>query len=91
MELSVRKERDGTLIVEMSGVDAYLPNLLRQELWKDDTITFAAFDKDHPHIGTPKLIVRGKNPEESLLQAVKRLKNTFKQLEDAFRSSFKAQ
>ncbi len=91
MEINVKKEKDGTLIVEVKGVDAYLPNLLRQELWNDDGVTFAAFDKDHPYIGTPKLIVRGKNPEKSLMDAIERLKNMFKQLEDSFKSSFQSQ
>ncbi len=87
MEVNLNKQDDGTLIVEIGGADAYLPNLLRQELWDDDTVTFVAFDKDHPYIGTPKLIVRGKDPVKSVLDAIERLKKTFEALEEAFKNS----
>ncbi len=82
MDINIKKEKDGTLIVEMKDVDPYIPNLLRHVLWEDDAITFAAFEKDHPYIGTPKLIIRGKNPEKSLREAIEKVKTRLKVLNE---------
>ncbi len=89
MDLNIKKEKDGTLIVEMKGVDAYLPNLLRHVLWEDETVTFAAFDKDHPYVGTPKLIIRGRNPEKSLKEAIKKVRERFEVLNELVQTKIK--
>ncbi len=89
MDINVKKEKDGTLVVEMKDVDPYIPNLLRHVLWEDESVTFAAFDKDHPYVGVPKLIIRGKNPEKSLKEAVKKVRNRFEALNDVFQKNLK--
>ncbi len=74
MKIEVEKEGKDLIKVKMVDVDPYIPNLLRMFLWEDKDVTFVAFDKDHPLIGTPKLIVKGKDPKKSLKLAVEKAK-----------------
>ncbi len=81
MKIEVEREGNDIIKVKMIDVDPYIPNLLRMFLWEDNNVTFVAFDKDHPLIGTPKLIVKGKNPTESLKIAVEKAKKQISEVE----------
>lgn len=90
MELNVIEESKNRLVVEIKGEDATLCNLIRKELWNDDSVKAAAYSVKHPSIGIPILVVEtsGKSPREALLDAVKRLKKDISSFEKAFAKEF---
>ncbi len=85
MELKVLEESKNRLVVEVKGEDATLMNILRKELWNDDSVKAAAYAIKHPSVSNPQLIVEtsGKSPRDALADAVKRLKKELASLEKA--------
>jgi DNA-directed RNA polymerase subunit L len=83
MELNVLEESKTRFIVEIKGEDSTICNLIRKELWNDDSVKAAAYSVKHPSIGIPQLIVEtsGKTPRDALLDAVKRIKKDLSDFE----------
>ena len=81
MNINITKTGTEMITVEMDGARHTIPNVLREELWKDSTVTFAAYEKKHPYIGNPKLIIKSKDPKKSLLTAIKNTQDNIKTLE----------
>lgn len=84
MEVKVKKESKDKLTVEIQGDRHTLSNLLRDELWNDPTVTLAAYEKKHPYLGNPKIIVKAKDPMKSLKDALKRTQDHVSDFEKQF-------
>ncbi len=89
VEIRIEKRDENTIEVELEGESHTLPNLIRKELWNDPTVTLAAYTKDHPYIGIPRLIVSAENPEKALLDAISRAKKQFEELEKKLKEALK--
>ena len=80
MKIRILEEDKDKLILEISGARHTLPNLLREQLWKCEDTEFVGYSKDHPDLGDPVLVVRGKNPRKILKKAVEDLRKDIKSL-----------
>ena len=78
MNVNITKTGTEMMTIELDSARHTLPNALREELWNDSTVTFAAYEKKHPYIGNPKLIIKSKDPKKSLLTAIKNTQNNIK-------------
>lgn len=84
LKIKVKKHGKDGIEVTIEGARHTLPNILRNELWNDSSVTFAAYEKPHPLVGNPRLVVRGKDPKKSLIEAIKRVEENFKRFEKDF-------
>ncbi|MCK5234348.1 MAG: DNA-directed RNA polymerase subunit L [Candidatus Aenigmarchaeota archaeon] len=73
--MKIEKQDKETLIIEIVGSQHTLPNLLRKALWDDPSVSLAAYEKSHPYIGSPRLVVKASDPKKAVIDAVKRTKD----------------
>ena len=90
MKVILNEPDKNTLEVEIEGAKHTLPNLIRNELWNDSTVTFSAYNKEHPYVGNPKILVKSKDPKKSLLEAIKRSRKAFDDIEKEVKKSIKS-
>lgn len=86
MEVSIVEDKKNRLVIAISGDGHTLCNAIRKELWNDEHVKTAAYQIEHPLIGTPKIIVEtdGADTRKTILAAVKRVqKDAEKVKEDA--------
>jgi len=91
MQLKVVKEDDSKLILEVKDETIGFVNLLKDELWKDKTVSEAAYIKEHPYLAEPKVLVkvnRG-NPRAALEKAAVRIEDQAKEFREEFKRSLK--
>lgn len=89
MKVKINKKDKKTIEVEIEGVRHTLPDIIRNELWNDNSVTLAAYERKHPFLGVSKLIIKSKNPKKSLDDAIKRTENTIKKFRKEFSRSVK--
>ena len=89
MKVKTTKMGKDGISVEIEGAGHTLANMLRETLWDDKTVTSAAYEKRHPYLGHPNLMIKGKNPEKSLKNAVKRAKDTISEFRTDFNKAVK--
>lgn len=89
MKANILEEKKDTLIVEIEGKRHTIPNLLRETLWEDDSVVLAAYEKKHPSLGSPKVIVNAKDPRKSLVSAIKRSEAQTKEFLEEFEKAVK--
>lgn len=75
MELKVIEKSKKRIVFDLIGSDHTFSSALKKELWNDKNIKVSAYNIEHPLIGIPRFIVEtdDKEPEKTLLDAVKRL------------------
>lgn len=84
MELNILKDEKDKLILEIDDSNATMAAAVKNELWKDQKIKATAFNRKHPLVGKPQLIVEGSNPKELLKEAAKRVQKELSQFEKDF-------
>ena len=89
MKLKVLEDKKDGLVAEIEGERHTIPNLLRESLWDDESVDLAAYEKTHPTLGNPKIIVRAKDPRKALLSAIKRSETATKEFIEEFESAVK--
>lgn len=91
MELKVIKEEEHSILVELPGQTVSFANLLRAELWKDKTVTEAAFIKEHPYLSEPKIFVRTSkgSPKVALEKAAAGVAEQAKEFKEEFKKVLK--
>lgn len=89
MKVEVESEDKGTLIIKIEDSRHTLPNMIRRALWEDPSVTFAAYEKKHPFLGAPRLIIRAKDPKKALFTAIKKTEEDLKKFESEFNKVFK--
>ena len=80
MKAIIKEEKEDMLVVEIEGARHTLPNILREQLWNYKEVEFVGYSKDHPDLGNPVLVVRGKNPKKLLKKAIKDLRSQLKEI-----------
>lgn len=87
MELKVIKEDEHTILVELPGQTVSFVNLLRSELWKDKSVTEAAYIKEHPYLSQPKIFVRTSrgSPKVALEKAAAGIVEQAKEFKEEFK------
>ena len=61
-----------------------LPNLLKEKLLEDSSVSFCAYRLDHPLDKRARFVVRGANAKKSLENAVKAAKSDLAEFKKAF-------
>ncbi|MBU4246267.1 MAG: DNA-directed RNA polymerase subunit L [Nanoarchaeota archaeon] len=89
MKINVLEEKKDSLVVEIEGERHTIPNLIRESLWEDNSVTLAAYEKKHPSLGSPKIIVKAKDPRNALVSAIKRCESETKDFMDEFEKAVK--
>lgn len=89
MKVEVESEGRGMLIIKIEDSRHTLPNLLRSALWEDPSVTLAAYEKKHPFLGVPRLIIKAKDPKKALFTAIKKAEEDLKKFEAEFNKVFK--
>ena len=86
MEINILEEDKKRLEIELVGEDSTLCNVLKDELWNDDSVEVAASKVDHPLVSNPTLLVEvnKKNSRDVLLNAADSLQSKFKELKEEF-------
>lgn len=68
MKLKKLEKSKDKLALEVMGEDHTLLNLLRGNAWKQNADQ-ASYLIEHPYLSTPKIIIRSKNPQKTLVDA----------------------
>ena len=87
-KITSEKIDNGTVAFTLEGVRHTMPNLLRHKLWEDKDVEFAAYEKKHPYVGDPRIVIRSKNPEKSLMNAIKAAEAETEEFKKAFEKEF---
>lgn len=76
MEVKILEDKKKRLVFELKGADHGFCNVLKKELWNDDSVTVASYTIGHPQVGVPKFVVETKaaEPKAVLKKAISRLK-----------------
>ena len=88
MAITQEKIDNKTVAFVLEGMRHTIPNLVRSKLWEDKDVEFAAYEKKHPYVGEAKIIVRAKNPEKSLINAIKLAQEEAEDFKKAFEKEF---
>lgn len=92
MKISILKKTRNELRIEVEGAGHTFCNSLHKVLLEDDTIDMAGYNISHPLVSQPIFYIRTKgrrNPETTLLDAIKRLKAKNKKLRIRFKNALK--
>lgn len=92
MEVTVLEQAKNRLVLEIKGEGHSLCNILKKELWNDESIITAGYAIEHPQIGVPKFFIEtkaGTTPKEALQDAIKRLKKQNDKFEELFLAEVK--
>lgn len=91
MEIEILKSEKDYLEVAIKGEDIGFINAVKEQLFEDSDVEFAAYRLDHPIVGAPVLMVRMKkgNPVSAVRTAVKKLKKQASDFKDALSSAKK--
>ena len=87
MELKLEAKSDRYWILELVGEDHTLPNLLRENLLRQEDVEFASYVVEHPVISHPKLIIRTrkKTAREALKKALEAARDQLEELRGQLR------
>ena len=91
MQVNVLNNDKKMIEIEMVDCDSAIPRMLVEELNKDKGVEFAAFKKDHPILGWPKIVLKTKkdDPLDMIVEKLEGIKKEFtdfhKQFKDAVR------
>lgn len=88
MELEIKKNEKDYLELEIKGEDYGFANSLKDLLFEDKDVEFAACRRDHPQAANPVLMIRTKkgSPLFALKSAVKKLKKQATDFKDELKS-----
>ena len=91
MELNALKKEDNFLEIELKGESIGFANLIKEELWNDNSVDEAAYIKEHPYMSEPKIYLKTKrkDPKIVLENALKRIEVQLKDLEKEFKIALK--
>ena len=84
MDVKYIEDKKDLIVVEFTDADQTIPNMLRDELWNDKNVDYAAFEQKHPYIANPRLVVKSKDPKKSLKDAISRSLKNIDELKKAF-------
>ncbi|MDE1860101.1 MAG: hypothetical protein KGH72_00090 [Candidatus Micrarchaeota archaeon] len=81
MKANFIEDETKSLIVEFSGIDRSVLELIKSKLMESKDIEFVSVNKEHPETGTPRLIVKSsKNARSLVLKAIEEAQEEMKEL-----------
>ena len=81
MKLNIDEQDSKSIIIEFVGADRGIPELLKEKLLENKSVNFVSVIRDHPEIGSPKLVVKAdKSVKALVLKAAEELEDEIKQL-----------
>ncbi len=82
MNIKVIEEKKNSFVFEIDA-NHTLCNLIRDELYNDDSVKFASYTVDHPLVGKPRMIVEtnGEDTKSALISAAQRVKKYYEKIE----------
>ena len=91
MDIEIIKNEKDYVEVAIKGEDIGFINAIKELLFEDDDVEFAAYRLDHPIVASPVLMVRMKkgNAVSALRTAVKKLKKQASDFKDALSNAKK--
>jgi len=92
MEIEILKSEKDYLEVSIKGEDIGFINAIKELLFDDSDVEFAAYRLDHPIVASPVLMVRMKkgSPISAVRTAVKKLKKQASDFKDALDNAKKS-
>jgi DNA-directed RNA polymerase subunit L len=86
MEIKVLNQEKDLLEFEVINKSQTYCNILRNALWDNQDIDYAAYKQDHPLVGNPVMLVRAKkgSPKKAIQDTLESLKKRFADLEKEF-------
>lgn len=76
------------LKVEVQGEDHTLLNLLRENSWKAGADQ-ASYIIEHPYLSEPRIVVKSKNPQKTLVQSAQLVMNEAVAFQKEFKKALK--
>lgn len=76
MNITILEESKAKIVFKVEGEDHTILNILKEELWNDDSVKVAAYQMEHPLVGIPEMTVEvksGSDAKKAVEEAVKRL------------------
>ncbi|MGC8848939.1 MAG: RpoL/Rpb11 RNA polymerase subunit family protein [Candidatus Bathyarchaeia archaeon] len=92
MEITILKEDNAELKLELKGEGHTICILLQRELLSDPDIELAGYDVPHPLINSAILYIRarkGKNPREAFIRALDRIEDKLKDFTNSFEEAWR--
>ncbi|MBI4895525.1 MAG: hypothetical protein HY831_03455 [Candidatus Aenigmarchaeota archaeon] len=86
MEVNVLKKEGEKLEMEVN--DLTFINVLHENLWKKK-VDYSAFNKDHPYLTKPVLLVKAKDTKKALLDAAESVVDDTEELKKKFQKAMK--
>lgn len=89
MEIEVKKSSANELRFVLKGERHTFPNLLRETLLEDGSVTFAAYTMPHPLGDDSEFIVKtkGKKAKKAVADALKKIEKRLQEFEKAFKAA----
>jgi DNA-directed RNA polymerase subunit L len=90
LKIKVLKDESKELMIEFDTKDLTIPDLIANELLKEDDTEFAGVSKDHPETGNAVLVLKSKKQAKSeLLKAIGRIDDNIEELKGQLGTSRK--
>ena len=91
MEIEIKKNEKDYLEIEIKGEDFGFASTIKELLFEDKDIEFAAVRMDHPQAANPVLMIRTKkgSPMFALKAAIKKLKKQANDFKDELKAAKK--
>ncbi len=91
MELEIKKNEKDYLEIEIKGEDLGFAQTIKELLFEDKDVEFAACRMDHPQAANPVLMIRTRkgSPMFALKGAIKKLKKQATDFKDEFKGAKK--
>ena len=87
MEVNVvEKDKDK---VKLEINDLTFVNILNETLWKKK-VDYSSYNKAHPYLSKPALIVKSKDPKKSLIEASESISKDVEDLRKKFQKAMKS-
>lgn len=81
MKVNFIEDESKSLVVEFEGMDRSVVELVKAKLLEDKEVDFVGVNKEHPEIGTPRLIVKsGKSARSLVAKAIDEVQDELKEL-----------
>ncbi len=91
MDLNIVESKDESLLLEIKGETVTVTNVLKSELWDDESVSESAQIKEHPYLENPKIFVKtskGK-PQAALEKAAERVEKQADEFSEEFKKALK--
>ena len=69
MDVTVKEKTDKKIKLEIDADLAFI-NLLNDRIWEQPGVKFSAYQRRHPYVGRPELVVRSSNPNKTIIKAL---------------------